>query len=804
MIKALLHALYAFFFVLLTGALAAWQLGEWTPSWKTPASTSPSSTLTPQSDQASSHIGEHGRIFVLFIESLRNETARNPDLMPYLSTLANRSLHGTMSTVYDAATEPALNAAFSGLPQKKALGALRVYFNPNGHLDSLFTVAKKNNLRSIIYSDYLTFNIFRKDFSERRQRSPLASTSTVEPSYSFLSKATQEFVDGDAHLMIYHIDELEAIAHKRGVEHQDYYEVAQTIDQLIREIDSRISPQDFFLIFGDHGHTLQGRHSLGLDVPTYFLLRGPQVIQEERPLSPITVIHHVITSTMRIPRSDLYEGPTWPLFQYQNTSEATPQTLTPKGYTPLLPREKLRWILISAVIGVLGVFWYQGNRVISHFFTPNASLATSRSLPLTQAPKLWARFLFKCLAGALVGVFFFFVGKYLSEFSTILRDPPLHMINKFWLAGLFLVLFNTPRRSPASLGLMIFLIPFFFLIPNFYRYGAPGVFAPAWILWGIGMGKLAYHKSRVKHRPYPFQIFYLLGVIVYILQLFFFAEGQKQTNSWFTPLISEITPTSVFVRSILAAAAGFFLIYRSHSALASKVVSCLFALHILLVQTHIIPHGGPVELLAAGTLLVTAILWSEPSKAGRYFKEPFNFPKAIYLVSLIVLAFEALRLNLDARVNLLLLFAAIRLSLILMKRVLDPYRSRENHLLFLSLVGLVGVGWLTLGWGFSRLDWAPLFDYVPPELVGRKMGHFLPLILVRFALPIVVVRTLIEEACDSQHPFPSTHLGLVLGMKYLSLLLIVLGIGFDQPGSYLYFEAVAQLGVFLILSFGFL
>jgi hypothetical protein len=171
---------------------------------------------------------------------------------------------------------------------------------------------------------------------------------------------------------------------------------------------------------------------------------------------------------------------------------------------------------------------------------------------------------------------------------------------------------------------------------------------------------------------------------------------------------------------------------------------------------------------------------------------------------MILLTFEVLRLNLDTRVNLLFIFLAIRLSSKLIDWSDAPRNDRSHHILFIALVGFVGVGWITLGWGFSRLDWGPLFDYVPPEIVGRKMGHFLPLILIRFALPIIVLRTLLQEACTDQVSFPVTNLARILGFKYLSLLLIVLGIGFDQPGSLMYFEAVAQLGVFMILCAGFL
>ena len=119
-------------------------------------------------------------------------------------------------------------------------------------------------------------------------------------------------------------------------------------------------------------------------------------------------------------------------------------------------------------------------------------------------------------------------------------------------------------------------------------------------------------------------------------------------------------------------------------------------------------------------------------------------------------------------------------------------------------LGLVGVGWMTLGWGLARVEWGFLFDFVSHDLVSRRIGHFLPLILLRYVFPVLVVRMLVSEVLVGKTTLPRRTLGLALGLKYVVLMATLLGVGASSGGSALYVGVLVQIGVFLLLAVGLL
>jgi hypothetical protein len=109
-------------------------------------------------------------------------------------------------------------------------------------------------------------------------------------------------------------------------------------------------------------------------------------------------------------------------------------------------------------------------------------------------------------------------------------------------------------------------------------------------------------------------------------------------------------------------------------------------------------------------------------------------------------------------------------------------------------------GWVTLAWTFHRLEWGLLYDLLGAELVERHAGLFIPIIALRYVIPIVLARILLAEAFGDRWRYPQLGITLVAGARTLSLLFVTLGIGHHQVRSDMYLEAVQETAIWAIVT----
>jgi len=104
------------------------------------------------------------RIYILLVDCLRYETATDPDLMPHLNGLQNRSTYGYMRNSIDAVTVPSLKAAFTGVDGFSLFNVV-ANFKEGNTIPSVFTQLNREGVTISCYSD-LSFKAFSRDITD--------------------------------------------------------------------------------------------------------------------------------------------------------------------------------------------------------------------------------------------------------------------------------------------------------------------------------------------------------------------------------------------------------------------------------------------------------------------------------------------------------------------------------------------------------------------------------------------------------------------------------------------------------------
>ena len=120
-------------------------------------------------------------------------------------------------------------------------------------------------------------------------------------------------------------------------------------------------------------------------------------------------------------------------------------------------------------------------------------------------------------------------------------------------------------------------------------------------------------------------------------------------------------------------------------------------------------------------------------------------------------------------VNIHLSLAPAAAALGLSARLVRPMRPdvrRAAHVLLLCL-GLIIAGWVSVCWSTTHVEWAFLSEHFGAEQIRSHVLLFLPLLALRYALPVFVFRQVVQaELGDTdrrQHDWVWTAYGAKLG-----------------------------------------
>lgn len=217
-------------------------------------------------------------LFVLFIDSLRYETAMDPALMPAMAALRTESAWARMNTVYQGHTMPAVRALFTGAMSTGVFSIVTDFSHANLRLESVFTDLKASGRSSAAWSSghFLQFG----DALEHRFVHPfLGANEGGDPmllrDQRRVGEALALFAEGRHALVAAHVEFTDYAAHQFGTHHAEYRRYFAAADALVAKVLKEIPPGVSLAVVGDHGHDERGAHKAGLDIPTLAAFRGP-------------------------------------------------------------------------------------------------------------------------------------------------------------------------------------------------------------------------------------------------------------------------------------------------------------------------------------------------------------------------------------------------------------------------------------------------------------------------------------------------------------------------------------------------
>jgi hypothetical protein len=253
-------------------------------------------------------------------------------------------------------------------------------------------------------------------------------------------------------------------------------------------------------------------------------------------------------------------------------------------------------------------------------------------------------------------------------------------------------------------------------------------------------------------------------------------------------------PSGFFLLSVLAKLVVFVPLRATRFEQAAGLVA---ALVLGAAQAGVVPH---TLQLCGGLVLLTAAAW-----LWRRDKRSL-LTSTTCVTALLLLHHYAVRVPVSAHYWQDCLLAALVLSARLIRGLPDPTRARAHGVLL--LFAFFASGWVNFAWTLHRLEWGFLYDFWSAAFVESHVAAFLPLLVGRFALPLLTARVLLtRELAGVAEPGDRRALDLawlLAGSKVASLMFWSFGIAFVNVASDVYLEAVQETSLACTLLLGLL
>ena len=712
--------------------------------------------------------GGSQRAFVLLVDSLRHADATDAALMPNLARLRAAGLSARVATTPDAVTVPAIRAAFSGRSQVRLFGFVENFIRGDVGLPSLFSQLDAEKRCSVAYSDGAFAQFGRR--TPREKPNETVGMAEVAGQNDAVRLAFGEHAAGRCDLTVVHITYVDHTAHSYGVDHPRHRAVHAVVDDMIGKLAAAISPDDTFVVFGDHGHDLSGRHAMGLDVPTFALYRGPGFCAGCNPGTlPIAEHRFLLGWALETPLPADYGGGAHP--DLLRATGPRPAGYDGPARAPRVtaghaaPRQAARLAVLALLLAVVAVrfkrLWID---------VP--------PLPRRRQPWLWA-------AGGALGLVSW--GVLLAAVRPWLHEPSFPDLAVGWalLATVLLAVVwrvRSPRPAWLALGAVL-LIGF----PTVYRYGAPGSLVPAWL---AALGVAVAAQRRVSGAAAG-----ELALAALLLAPFLGVDAADFAfDRWLG--LPQLLGGAYLAPALLGLIAkGVLLIRRRDSRRVQGLGLALLAFLTWLEAAV----ARPTPELAVAAVALGLAAWLRWRRKGT--DEESAPARLLVIAGGLTLVHATVHVPPDRALWLDAFLAAAVLSARVLRRTTPPALLAGGRALLL-LLGLTAAGWTSLTWTVQPLEWNFLYTWFPARAVESAVWLFLPAILARYAIALWLWRRLVDAELGPPDR-ASRALGIaVMGLKVAALVLLTAGLGLWLPTSDVYLEAAAEAVIAVVVAAG--
>jgi hypothetical protein len=703
-----------------------------------------------------------GRVFVLLVDSLRAETA---EALPHLGDVRARGAFVRVLNTRDAATVPSLRAAFTGETQGSIFAFARNFVQAGGSWSSVFGDLAARGERSAVFSE--AAHELRASISDLRVNTRGPGDEEAAELRAF-DDALALWAEGRHRLVVFHVVFADHAAHRAGVGGPGYQHAFDAVDELVRRADAAVPPGDTLVVFGDHGHDRAGRHLPGLDVPTVAVYRGPGFVAgaEAGPVA-LTIHRYLLSWALGLPLPPSYRGPATPGLLRTERPLPAAFAAPPPAISSVADRgARLDWML--PLYGALALA---------------AALAARR-----LGPGGWSgRATFG--ASALGVAAFAAWGWKLAAWRHALAPHGGRSLLTIWLVALALGTgaVGAGLLPAVAVAWIALAVPALLLFPSAGFDGWADGMGRVWALALVAL-VVEWARRRLRARSWPTGIERLaltaLPFLAFCVLPFFYPQTDGVVFNW----TGYLTANRLSFWLVLSLGVRAVLFVRPERGRVANAAALAVIALLSLASFGDVLTTGCQRLLAAAALAALAI--------GARLGAPTRPAASVLANAALLMAFRG-SVVLDERVflQLELLLAALRITF-LVARALGPGQDLRGFAVWLEAMALVVTAWSTLALTLYRLEWHVLYEVFAPPFVEAHIGFFLPLIMGRYALPLVLARRLIAEARPpaSASSWPGAF--AAAGVKTLTLVLVATGYALDDPTGEFFVQAVMNVLTF--------
>jgi Metalloenzyme superfamily len=779
--------------------------------------------LAPAQSQAHGVAHERGRAFVFIVDSLRFETAMNPALMPHLAELRRESTFARVTPSHDAVTVPSIRAAFTGEEQTKLLGFVSNFLKKRAGVRSVFTDLAAAGRRSAAFSDD-AFKQFGEEAVQTLSNGGDGPTE-VEDQNRTVGGALRFFASGRFDLVVLHVTYTDHVAHEDGIHGERYAREFHTVDAAIGALARAVREDDTLVVMGDHGHDEKGRHAFGLDVPTFALYRGAR-FRRALDLGTIPIRDHryLLGWGLGLPLPETFDGIRHPealvssreipsdyaatpaaaddpahdgarkaayfaasidivlafvvwTFVTGPLAGAAPAGLRALAWVSTMPRFALAGTVVGALVGALMsaacLAWYLGRRSTTE---PARARGLGGVLGVTAA-----------------AIVFWGLGVSFPMIRPSLHEPTYRSLAVFWAIAWFSAVQLTWVKRDVRYGALMLSLPVFAFFPTVYRYGSVAAMAPAWIGFLMCAFAAAERARRTETTGSWLSVLTAVAPVLFLVPFLAADSSDYRFDEW-KIYAADASPVGWVLG---AAVAKVVLLWPRASNGRARAFGLVLATLMVVFERA---RHSTLELVCGATILLFAGFLLRARGRSRPRSAPLlDFERLAWIAGLLMIHHALTRSNGVEYLWRDWLLAAVLLSGRMVRR-LCPEEARDVPHAVLLFFAFLATGWVTFAWTVHRLEWGFLYDWFSAPFVERHVAFFVPLILARYLLPLVVARLVLASELDRKQRYPGRAIWFLVGWKVASLFLMTIGIGCTSPTTEIYLEGAEETAIAGVLS----
>lgn len=243
------------------------------------------------------------KLTIVFVDSLSDRVAKDPEVMPELTHLAGQGVSLSVTPCRDQLTYLCLRAVLTGYDESSLL-AVRGNFRHEASVGDnlLYGLARAGRKVVVVGShDFEPYQtaLFRTKFGDGSGESETRAISDL--------RALDP--DRSADVTLISLSNGDRTAHVFGTHSPRYREAFRAIDGIIAEAVAHAGPDSDVLVFGDHGHDEMGRHLPGLPSTTSAVYAGPSFRKQGLVHATLSDHRAILGVLLGVPSPPSYTGP---------------------------------------------------------------------------------------------------------------------------------------------------------------------------------------------------------------------------------------------------------------------------------------------------------------------------------------------------------------------------------------------------------------------------------------------------------------------------------------------------------------